>query len=64
MNQKTFNQVAAIIFLTVALLHLLRAYMGWAVVIGDWIVPMWLSWVGFVIAGGLACFALSLSQRR
>ena len=43
MSEKTFNLLAGIIFAVVALLHLLRIYMGWLVVIADWSVPMWVS---------------------
>ncbi len=39
-----------------ALFHLVRIYMGWPVMIGDWSVPMWASWIGLVVAGGLAFF--------
>jgi hypothetical protein len=45
----------------VALFHLVRIYMGWPVMIGDWSVPMWLSWIGLIVAGGLAFFGLSLA---
>jgi hypothetical protein len=41
----------------------LRIYMNWPVVIADWSVPMWVSWVGLVIAGGLAFFGLRLAAR-
>jgi hypothetical protein len=64
MDQKTFNLIAGLIFAVVALLHLLRAYMGWQVVIADWTVPMWLSWIAFVVAAGLAYFGLGLALRR
>jgi hypothetical protein len=37
--------------------------MNWPVVIADWSVPMWVSWVGLVIAGGLAFFGLRLAAR-
>jgi hypothetical protein len=37
--------------------------MGWPVMIGDWSVPMWLSWIGLIIAGGLAFFGMSLATR-
>jgi hypothetical protein len=33
--------------------------MGWPVMIGDWPVPMWMSWIGLV-AGGFAFFGLRL----
>ena len=63
MDQKTFFLVASVIFALVALLHLLRIYMGWPVVIGSWSVPMWLSWIGLVVAGGLSYFGLRLTAR-
>ena len=46
-----------------ALFHLVRIYMGWPVMIGDWSVPMWASWIGLVVAGGLAFFGLRLAER-
>jgi hypothetical protein len=62
MGQRTFNAVASVIFVLVALLHLLRIYMGWPIVIGSWTVPMWVSWAGFVVAGSLSYFGLSLAR--
>jgi drug/metabolite transporter (DMT)-like permease len=64
MDQKTFTLVAGAIFAAVALLHILRILMGWSAVIDDWTVPMWVSWIGFVVAGGLSYFALNLAMRR
>jgi hypothetical protein len=63
MDQRTFNVVASVIFMLVALLHLLRIYMGWPVVIGSWTVPMWVSWIALVVAGSLSYFGLSLATR-
>ena len=63
-DQRTFSFVAGLIFAIVALLHLLRIYMSWPVVVADWSVPMWVSWIGLVVAGGLASFGLSLAARR
>jgi hypothetical protein len=64
MDQKTFTLVAGAIFAVVALLHILRILMGWPAVIDGWTVPMWVSWIAFVVAGGLSCFALNLAMRR
>jgi hypothetical protein len=64
MNQKTFSGLASAIFALVALLHLWRAYMEWPVVIGGWSVPIWISWIGLVVAGGLSYFGLKLAMRR
>jgi hypothetical protein len=60
MNQKTFSIVAGVIFALVALFHLVRIYMDWPVMIGGWSV---LSWIGLVVAGGLAFFGLKLAER-
>jgi len=64
MEQKTFNTVAGAIFAVVALAHLLRLVLGWPVVVGGWTVPMWVSWIGLVVAGGLCYLASSLAMRR
>jgi hypothetical protein len=63
MSQRTFSLVAGLIFLVVALMHLLRLALGWHVALAGWTLPMWVSWVGFLIAGYLAYTGLSLSRR-
>ena len=50
---KPFTVIAIVIFALVSLLHLLRYFLGWGIVIHTVSVPMWVSLVGFVIAGGL-----------
>ncbi|HEX6897160.1 MAG TPA: hypothetical protein VF146_17900 [Bryobacteraceae bacterium] len=64
MDEKTFFIVAGVIFAAVALFHLVRIYMGWQVDIGDWSVPMWFSWIGLVVAGGMAFFGFRLAARE
>jgi hypothetical protein len=64
MGQKTFSVVAGMIFALITLLHLLRIYMGWPVVIGSWTAPMWVSWIGLIVAGGLSYFGLRLAARN
>ena len=56
MDRKTFCMLAGIIFTLVALFHLVRIYMDWPVMIADWSVPKWVSWLGLIVAGGLAIF--------
>jgi hypothetical protein len=63
MTEKMFATIAAVIFALVALLHLLRLVMGWSVVIDSWMVPMWVSWVGLVVAGGLSYYGARLAMR-
>jgi hypothetical protein len=63
MSRKAYLLVAASIFSLVGLLHLARIVFGWSVVIGSWSVPMWLSWVGLIVAGALAYFGFSLAAQ-
>jgi hypothetical protein len=56
MDRKTYCMVAGAIFTLVALFHILRIYMEWPVMIGDWSAPKWVSWVALIVAGGLALF--------
>jgi len=56
MTEKAFATIAAVIFALVALLHLLRLVIGWSIVIDSWTVPMWVSWVGLAVAGGLSYY--------
>jgi hypothetical protein len=48
------------IFLVIAILHLLRIIFGWSPVVEGWAVPMWLSWVALVVAGWLGYEGLRL----
>jgi hypothetical protein len=61
MDPKSFSGLAGIIFLLVSLAHLLRAVMNWPVVVANWSVPMWLSWIAFLIAGALGFLGLMLA---
>jgi hypothetical protein len=62
MDGKTFTLAAGVIFALVALAHLSRIFMDWPVVINGWPVPIWLSWIGVVVAGGLSYCGLRLAM--
>ena len=64
MSEKKFLIISGLIFLVVAVIHVLRLALGWQVTIGDWSVPMWVSWVACVLAGYLAYEGLKLSKQR
>lgn len=58
---KPFTTAAVAVFVLVAVLHLMRIVLGWHVIIGDSVVavggtsiPMWVSYLGVVVAAGLA----------
>ena len=59
---KPFTTIAIIIFALVALLHVLRMIFGWEAVINGLVMPMWVSVVGTIIAGGLAIMLWRESQ--
>jgi hypothetical protein len=62
MSQKTFDLVAGIFFLLIAVGHLLRVLFGWSVNIGGFTVPMWGSWLALVVIGYLAFVGLRASR--
>lgn len=64
MNQKNFFITAAIIFGLVAILHLVRAVNGLPLVIGIWELPLWLSWIAFVITGFMSYWGFKLVRRK
>ncbi len=51
MDRKTYLVVAGIIFTLVVVFHLVRVFADWPVIIGDWSVPKWVSWVALIVAG-------------
>jgi hypothetical protein len=62
MNQKTFDLVAGLFFLLIAVGHLLRVIYGWTVNIGGYTVPMWGSWLALVVIGYLAFVGLRATR--
>ena len=51
---KPFTIIAIVVFVLVSLLHLLRYFLGWEVIINAVLIPVWVSVPAFVIAVGLA----------
>ena len=60
MNQRTYVLISGVIFSGVAVGHLLRLINHFEVVIGPWTIPLWVSWVGLIVAGGLSVWAFRL----
>ena len=51
---KPFTTIAVAIFTLMAIIHLLRLAFGWEVVVTGYVIPVWWSAIGIVVAGGLA----------
>ena len=52
--KKPFTTIAVGVFGLVALLHVLRLVFGWEATFQGSVIPLWVSGLGVVIAGGLA----------
>lgn len=63
MKARPYLLVCAVVFLLVALLHLLRVLNGWELQYGPWPVPMWVSWGGTIGPGILGAWAFRLAAR-
>ena len=64
MSQKTFSLVAGVIFLVIALMHVLRLVLKWEAAVNGRTMPMlWASWAAIVVAGYLAYEGFRLSRR-
>jgi hypothetical protein len=66
MNLKNFwLRITGTIFGVVAVIHLLRIITNVLVLIGGWLLPIWVNWIG-LIATGFLCYwlwRLSLSKK-
>jgi hypothetical protein len=54
MTVKSYCTLAAAAFALIALLQLARAVLGWPVTVTGHSVPLWASWIAFVVAGALS----------
>ena len=53
-RSKPFTWIAAAIFALVAILHLIRIFTHFQVVFGTHVIPMWASYVGFIVPAFLS----------
>ena len=60
MDNRAYFFITGCIFGVVASMHVLRIIDHWTVIIGPWIVPLWLSWVALFLSGSLCLWALQL----
>ena len=61
MRPRAYLVISGTIFGTVAILHLLRVVNSWALVLGPWSAPMWVSWLGTLVPAVLCVWALRLA---
>ncbi len=61
---KLYLYVSAALFGVVALIHVVRALAGWTFLVGPMEVPISASWIGFVMTGALAVWAIRLAMTQ
>jgi len=64
MGHKAYCAVSGILFSIIALAHLARIAFGTSIQVGEYFVPMIVSWVGVVVLAGLAFWAFRLRHRQ
>ena len=57
---RAYLQISGGLFGVIALAHLLRLFRQWPVELAGNPLPLWASWAGLVLAGGLSVWALRL----
>ena len=62
MTAETYARIAAAIFALIALLQLMRAIQGWPVTLGETNMPLWPSWIAFIVAAALAWMGFAAAR--
>ena len=57
---RAYLQISGTLFGLIAVAHLLRLFRHWPVDLAGYAVPVWASWIGLLLAGGLSVWALRL----
>ncbi len=61
-SAQTYLVVSATVFGLVAVIHLVRALSGWAFVVGSVTIPVFASWIGFILSAALSVWAVRLAS--
>ncbi len=59
---RAYLQISGTLFGLIAVVHLLRLLRHWPIDLAGCAVPLWASWVGLGVAGGLSIWALRLAR--
>jgi hypothetical protein len=61
---RAYLQISGALFGLIALAHLHRLFRHWPIDLAGQMVPLWASWLGLFLAGGLSIWALRLMRAR
>ncbi len=57
-------RIAGFIFGMVSILHLIRVLTGISIMIGTWVLPLWINYMGLVVTGFLCVWMFWLSLMK
>jgi len=63
-TERTLLKLVGVIFLVVAIIHLLRLAFGWTLILGSANVPLWVSWLGVIIPAYLSYSSFRFGVKR
>ncbi len=63
MANRLYLIVSGFVFLLVAVFHLFRLVHHWPIVVGTWMIPHWVSYIGFPASSGYCVWACWLIGR-
>lgn len=63
-TERGLLKLVGVIFLIIALVHLLRLAFGWSLIVGEANIPLWLSWLGVIIPAYLSYCSFRFSGRK
>ena len=63
MEFRSYCVVSGVLFSLVAIAHLLRIVNGLPILVDDYSVPMFVSWVAMLVPGVLAIWAIRLARQ-
>jgi hypothetical protein len=59
---RAYLQISGTLFGLIALAQVLRLFRHWPIDLAGHMVPLWVSWLGLLLAGGLSVWALRLTR--
>jgi hypothetical protein len=62
--QRSYSLFSAVVFALVALIQIVRAVNGWRLQIGDYTIPVSVSWMLAIIAIGLSFWGFRTASQR
>ena len=63
-TERGLLKFVGLVFLVVAIVHLLRIAFGWNLILGEASIPVWLSWAGVIIPGYLSYSSFHFALKK